>query len=406
MTITQPKDKPQRVVLDIADSVPAAPKHVQAASTTADQDLVTSATQDSAYAKTFANIIGDTTDLHYFNKCSKYFINLNSRADRLVQTLEQVGDTFTRFPAIEGKELGYKKLNSYFNTKKCHAVYRIWQSLEQASATLSHYGVYKQTLEGKTRAQDHEWTLVAEDDNCYVVDFARKLDQLLQFLEDPRFDHVEIVVLKAMEIKETFDYVNYICDFDARAGRTLVKHCEEQLRSRDDFNEAQYQLACNYFFSGFFPTTRDRVFEFSYKDVKPSPTPELYDERQHLFYPTYFRPYSASLYLIRNRLCRKVVRKYRRPFWYADDFKQFVAPQCIMYASPFLAHEPEQTSHSSITNELAEHNWYFNRLMRNRDFYRNKMLKKYDFFTKWMYGTDRRKQRASILMQRLLWLYY
>lgn len=381
------------------------------ASATAEDTKATAAQEqprvytEADYAPTFENIVGDVSNLFNYNRCRKYFINLDSRKDRYEQTRTQVGDTFIRVSACNGRAMDYPQVELLFDEEQCHKIYKVWQSNKQAAATISHFNIYSAVAQDELIGLN-DWVLIAEDDNHYITDFAPKLDQMIEYLKDSRFNHVKMVILKQMEIHETVDYVWDICEFSKKHRRTHVRDCAPQIQAAGNYNAERFAVSSKYDIYPFFRTTKDRVFEFRYEGVKPSPEPNLYDDRQHLFYPTYVRPYSASLYLIRRSACIDICRRYKRPFWYADDFKQIVPPQCILYASPFMAYEVETAQVSSITDELAKHNWHFNKINRPYNRYQFITLQKLRFLTKWMYGSDKRKQRAAILMQRLLGLYY
>lgn len=359
---------------------------------------------EADYIKNYENVVGDLSKLPNFSKLPFYVINLKRRTDRLEQTRAQLGDTFHRVEACDGNELQYYNLNDQFRVNKARKIYHVPFARKQIGATLSHYRIYQQVAQDTTIGED-DWVLIAEDDNNYVVDFARKLDQIIEHLKDPHFDAAKIVVLKHFEMAETMDYFPYLCAINRKQGRPEIKDCEQKLREQGIFNPELFAVTCKYRFHANLESEPERAFSFEYEGVKPSPYPNLYSNKQTLFHNSYIRPYSSSLYLIRRRVCIETVKRHPRPFWFADDFKQFVAPQHVLYASPYLACEPDYENESSILDELSYHVYHYNRINRFYNHYTSFWLRHVRFLALHTYSQNYYLRFQAGVLQRLLGIY-
>lgn len=362
-----------------------------------------------------------------YNKLHKYFINLDNRLDRLAYTRSQVGDDFIRVPAIDARLLDYDEIDEVWDMSRCQDSYRITQYKSQIGATLSQYKVFKLISEDSS-LKDDDFVLIAEDDNYYTINFKDKLEQVLTVLEQPRFENIDLVILKYMEIKEEIDYVEDIAyaqkiptlDYSVVPGINLDKANSLKLYYWPYFIRTHDTSIAKFSFTGEHIIHELDGLQSNYRLNKENfisktdnPQPHIQQNPQYfrgtdfkLFVPYLLRAYSASLFLIRKRTCKRIVRKYPRPWWYADDFRALIPQQNTLICSPFLGYEPTNQINSSITNDDVILLWKLNKVSNFKTDTRIKILKWLKFISNWQISTNRLKRKISKFFQKILGLDY
>lgn len=333
-----------------------------------------------------------------FTEIRKFVINLDHRHDRLAQTQAYLGDTFTRVPAVNGREMTLLELDAAFDVRKAVKTYLVNLTPVQASCTLSHMRCYQQIVEDNSIAEN-EWVMIAEDDNAYDYDFPTKLEQLVFQLNQERFEYAEMCVLRNNQFPDQIDYYEalgmlsrkhrFVRDLPPMKSGLLNPVQRELLDGSDMFFFIRHNNKTNY--------------PFMYQGISESEVPELYTNKQNLFAPYFMAPQSSACYLIRKSVCRRVLNQHERPFWYADDFKQMVPVQSILYVSPFLAFAPEEND-SNIVEPWSEFNHYFNKVTRNLDRLKSEILKRVWRVVNWYYSDNKYKRRAACAVANLLGL--
>lgn len=335
-------------------------------------------------------------------KLKKYVINLDSRPDRLESTRRFFGDNFIRVSAVNGDAISYDEIVERFDMRKCNRLYLGNQTPREVSCVLSHYDVYRQVVNDDS-IDHHDWVLVCEDDNYYDRDFAPKLDQLLQFLEQKRFEQAQIVVLKHGINEEIVDYLDCLRVLPRKAYFPAKDVPENGFAN---YTKAKHEYLCKDIeFNTLVRCENNNVFGFEYQGVREPVNPEMYGNRQQVFAPSFVHPRSAALYLIRKRTCRRIMKNHPRAFWFADDFKQLVPLQAILFISPYLAYDPPadtdisqsciNVSHSNIMHQ-------FNRIHRERNRFVYRLARTYALFSSWYYSESKVKRKVSRFCVKML----
>lgn len=343
-------------------------------------------------------------DLPLYTKLNKYYINIESRLDRKIETENQVGNDFIRFPAIDAKAVGgvdnFKKI---FNFYRCQKKYLNVQLRNNASATLSHYYIYR-TIANDVSIKEDDFVLISEDDNKYVPLFKEKLEQILRELNLSKYQNIDLVILKLFEFEKEIDFKDEllkICltneDFD-----TYGMNIDNSLL--EGIDKEKIEILKKFNITSIFKFDQQRVKTFPFKNL-PTPESSLIKNEFHFIQPYHIHPYSAALYLIRKSLASKIVKKYSRPWWYADDFKQLTNLPNILICLPFLAVESQGARDSNIANDHAFWIYGTNRVTRKKDLIRSRILKKLPWIQTWNISRSKYKRIISKIAQKVLYLF-
>ena len=118
-----------------------------------------------------------------------FVINLDRSPDRLEEIrshLDARGVPFTRFSAVDGKQLPYDHIVKH-TTVACRT---LLCTKAIVGCALSHYKLWRHVADGS-----HQWVLILEDDAKLDVDFKDKMEVLHQSLQ--RHPEVDMVYLYA-----------------------------------------------------------------------------------------------------------------------------------------------------------------------------------------------------------------
>lgn len=360
--------------------------------------------------------------LEHFNRLTKYYVNMDVRADRRA-VMEQLFPTpaaaklsaerveqdaegaapaagsyragqevpelggfvpFYRWVACNGKEEQQAgRLTHQFANDIATTHYQIPCTPGQQGCTISHYQIYRDIVDNPHIAED-EWVLVAEDDNNFIAEFPVRLNSVLAQLKQPRFARAQIAVLRYCEFKEHCDFVDELYSWKPNGE---VHYTDPRKREffHPDFFEA---VRCR--------SRKKSSWSFGFPVEAPAHPQGLYGTNFTFMVPVRMIPWSSSLYLIRKSACRQICNNYPRPWWVADDFQALFPEHQTLLVSPVFAVDYDNTlSQSDIQNTNQTVRSRRARVFNEASFQRQRKERRLQFLLKYYYGTSRKRRNLA-----------
>lgn len=334
-----------------------------------------------------------------YTQIKKYVINLDHATERLAKVQDFFGDNFIRVSAVNGRKLELATLDQYFDVIRANTLYQVGITPVQMSCTLSHLQAY-QAIASNPEIATHEWVLICEDDNLYIEDFAEKLTQLVNHISSKRFEYAELCMLRMTRIVTQYDYF-----YETSLLTNKYHHPDllpNDLKQTIDSEKFDYLFSSDIFY--YLRHNGKTNYPFVYSNVKPSPKPHLYSDKQNLFVPYLMKRQSSACYLIRKSTCIRIVKEYPRPFWITDDFKQIIPVQSMLYCSRFLAFDNEYAQDSAILDDMTKYNYRFNRLITRSEKSKSMLLQHCKWLTRGLYSKNFIVRKFTLGIQTVLGL--
>lgn len=374
--------------------------------------------------------------LAYFNRLAKYYINLEARHDRRAmmehlfptpavwqqtqpqegsavdateqdqheasaseqvslspgQASSELGDfvPFSRWVACNGRAAQAEgRLVNMFANDLATTHYQIPCTPAQQGCTISHMNLYQEIIHNRHIAE-HDWVLIAEDDNNFIPEFPQRLNAVLEQLNQPRFSHANLVILRYCEFGAHCDFVDEVYNWSPQGG-------------------VQYSnpLKREFFHPDFFEAVRCRnrsksSWSFAFPESAPAHPQGLYGTHFTLMVPTRMIPWSSSLYLIRKSACRQICNNYYRPWWVADDFQALFPEHQILLVSPVFAVDYDnEISQSDVQNSAQLVRSRRARVFNQTNFARQRQERRLQFLLKYYYGKSRKKRSLARALYKL-----
>lgn len=343
------------------------------------------------------------SNLTNYNKLRKFYINLDKAVERKEQIEKRFGENFERFPAVYGKEMSAAELATAFDVKKCQKTYRLIQYPGQIACTLSHYNLYKKIVADPTIA-DNDFVLIAEDDNFFCLDFEQRIDQILNYLQQERFNPVELVILRFLNMGGFYDYLPALRACLKNKYRDF-NHVGMEDKNIDLNILNDLRKHCWYMKGHFRPTPQD--FSFTYHNLTIDTAENIdfpHENVQHFAVPYNLGTYTSALYLTRKKALKRIIKKHSRPFWFTDDFKQIFSLPTIFVASPYLAINSNIAEQSDINdgNPHLKLAFEYAKLRNFSDTIRFTTLKYLPFIVSWLYSNSKLKVYIAKLISQIL----
>lgn len=334
-----------------------------------------------------------------YDDIKKYVINLDHATARLEQMNQDLVGVFIRIPAVNGRQLELKKLRDYFQVTRANLLYQVGITPVQMACTLSHFHTY-QAIVANPEIADHEWVLICEDDNRFIPEFPLKLEQLVNHLNQARFEHAEFCQLRISQIKYQVDFYHELTLFDK-------DHKEFRLLRQETLRSIpldKLRLLFHSYLWRYLRHNHQSNFRLVYQNVAPSPNPIIYNEVQNVFVPYLMTPQSSACYLIRKSACQRIVSMHEKRFWIADDFKQIIPVQHMLYCSRLLALGNEFAEKSSVLDDTTLYNYEYGRVITPEQIRISRILRDQRSLLTDLYSTDTHLRQRTLRLHNCLGL--